>query len=356
METRAAVAERRRMASQASATTGTNARFHMLWDLSPTLLAVLESNLLLAGLYASKAQLLAFLLVQLLLCCNTVSVAAWSGPQYVCGQRCFWVKASSSASSSRYPPLVLVGGLGQTIASYESHLPYLSKNRNVLVYECLGQGFPEITTTKHVYSNVTLPFQAERLLTTVQKVIGHDEFDFVGYSLGARIGMAASIISTDVIRRLHLSGISTKRSLQGEVALESWKSMTRDDNLQGFAWSALQTTYSPSFLHANRHRLAAWVQHLCHSNSAAGLQALLEQAYPSSLDDSWHVCNMATRIKQKGRILVGQDDVMALSAQTITLASLLRWEPPLVIPGCGHAVPMEHARTWQKDVLEFLDQ
>jgi pimeloyl-ACP methyl ester carboxylesterase len=65
---------------------------------------------------------------------------------------------------------------------------------------------------------------------------------------------------------------------------------------------------------------------------------------------------MATRIKQKGRILVGQDDVMALSAETTTLASLLHWEPPLVIPGCGHAVPMEHARMWRKDVLEFLDQ
>lgn len=291
-----------------------------------------------------KSRLCTFLVV--LLCCKTT--LALSEPRYVCGQRCLFVPASST--SPEYPPLVLVGGLGQTIGSYESHLPYLSCDRNVLVYECLGQGFPE--NNGDVYSNVTLPFQAERLLTTVNKIIS-GEFDFVGFSLGGRIGMAAATLGGD-IRRLHLTGIASQRSLQGEVALEAWRNMIQEGNLQGFAWSALQTTYSAPFLQANKHRLSAWVQHLQHSNSAAGLHSLLVQAYPTSLKDPWQVSSMATHIPQKGRILVGECDLMIIDPEA--LASVLQWESPHVIPGCGHAVPMEQPRAWRKNVLEFLDQ
>ena len=265
----------------------------------------------------------------------------------MCGQRCLFVPASSP--SPEYPPLVLVGGLGQTIGSYESHVPYLSRDRNVLVYECLGQGFPE--NNGDVYSNVTLPFQAERLLMTVKEVIS-GEFDFVGFSLGGRIGMAAATLNGD-IRRLHLTGIASRRSLQGEVALEAWRNMIQDGNLQGFAWSALQTTYSASFLHANKHRLSAWVHRLQHSNSEAGLLSLLGQAYPDSPEDPWQVSSMATRIPHKGRILVGECDSMIVDPGA--LASVLQWESPHVIPGCGHAVPLEHPRTWRNHVLEFLD-
>jgi pimeloyl-ACP methyl ester carboxylesterase len=203
-----------------------------------------------------------------------------------------------------------------------------------------------------VYSKVTLPFQAERLLTTVKEIIS-GEFDFVGFSLGGRIGMAAATLGGD-IRRLHLTGIASQRSLQGEVALESWRNMIQDGNLQGFAWSALQTTYSTSFLHVNKHRLSAWVHHVQHSNSAAGLLSLLEQAYPDSPEDPWQVSSMATRISQKGRILVGECDSMIVDPEA--LASVLQWEAPHVIPGCGHAVPMEHPRAWRNHVLEILDQ
>ena len=63
--------------------------------------------------------------------------------QYINGRRCLLSpaigrnKASDSPSST---PLILIGGTAQTITSWEHHVQSLSRNRDVLVYECLGQG------------------------------------------------------------------------------------------------------------------------------------------------------------------------------------------------------------------------
>ena len=208
-----------------------------------------------------------------------------------------------------------------------------------------------------IYANVTLPFQAERLVTTVQAVFGvEQQFDVVGFSLGGRIALAAATLADSKIARLHLTGVATERSLSGLVALQAWTDLTRSNNLQGFGWSALQTTYSPTFLHSNKDKLSGWVQYVCQSNSAAGLHALLEQTHPESSSDLWHVSSMAERSSVKGRLVVGECDVMAPLPNACALANALGWDPPHVVPGCGHAVPIENPRAWRQSVLEFLDQ
>lgn len=207
-----------------------------------------------------------------------------------------------------------------------------------------------------------MPFQAERLLETTREVIGSDEsFDLVGFSLGARICMAAACIDSTRIRRLHLTGVATQRSQQAQVALVAWKELTLHQNLQGFAWSALQTTYSSFFLLANQQRLPLWIDFLCRSNSCTAVHELLTQTHPESPQDPWHVVSMAKRLAssfsaKSGRLLVGELDCMAPPIYAEELASLLKWNPPAIVPASGHAVPTEAASTWRKDVIDFLDR
>ena len=55
------------------------------------------------------------------------------------------IDLSENYSSIKYP-LILIGGTAQTITSWEHHIGQLSRNRDVLVYECLGQGpYPTCT-------------------------------------------------------------------------------------------------------------------------------------------------------------------------------------------------------------------
>ncbi len=65
------------------------------------------------------------------------------------------VKESSSSSSllSPLPPVVILGGMAQSISSWEHHLPILSKERDVFFYEYLGSGLgyrhPEFIGDNH---------------------------------------------------------------------------------------------------------------------------------------------------------------------------------------------------------------
>lgn len=290
---------------------------------------------------------------------------AWSAakPRIVNGQRCLFIPCDNTSNEEHRLPIVLIGGLGQTISTYTPHLSTLGKDRNILVYECRGQGCMEPgESNEDYYNNVTLPFQAKTLLQTTKEIFGKEcKFHVVGFSLGARIAMAAACLDNDdKLQGMSLTGIATERSLEAHVALFAWNQLLlQQDNMQGFAWNALQTTYSSEFLYQNQPRLSTWIETMCQTNSCRGIQALLQQAYPPP-EDPWHVTNMARRLVEKkqhvkGQLIAGQLDVMAPRAKVEQLASLLHWSAPTIVPNCGHAVPMEAGREWRQHVLQYLE-
>ena len=173
-----------------------------------------------------------WLYLPLLLSCIVFLANAWSAaePRIVHGQRCLYVPCPTTTSNNNNPlPMVLIGGLGQTISSYIPHLPTLAKDRSVLVYECRGQGRMEPPEPEDYYNNVTIPFQAERLLETINTVLGEEcKFHLVGFSLGARVAMAAACLDSDNrIQGLVLTGVATQPSLEAKVAMFAWKQLLR---------------------------------------------------------------------------------------------------------------------------------
>lgn len=272
------------------------------------------------------------------------------------GNRYVYLPATTTPSQ---PLLVLMGGMAQTIASWEPHLPFLSGHRNILVYEGIGQG-PDLGNVNDAYVNVSLPFQADVLLETLNAIDEEaykEKVDVVGFSLGGRIAMAMTTRHPQRIRRIHVTGVAADRSDAGHVAAMAWRDLLAAGNTQGFAWSILQTTYAPAFLLRHQNRLTQWTHFIANNNSPRGLSALMEQTYFSK-DDLWTPLAMAKRIQQQqdpigGRLLVGELDQIAPCQETQLLASMLEWQFS-TMKGCGHAVPTENARLWRKDVLNFL--
>lgn len=266
-----------------------------------------------------------------------------------------------------HPPMILIGGMAQTKASWEHQIPYLNKNRQVIVYECMGQGKRDKEDDSN--DDVSLKAQAEQLLATLQE---RDDIqtpvDLVGFSFGARVALATMVLLSgkDVsscIRKLHLTGVATDRSDYGHLAVQAWKEcLQQDPSMRSFAWSILMATYSSYFLRQQQQKsiLDRYVDHICNNNSRNGLVALMEQAEVSDTSDPWHVANMAQQIMSqqfhgKGRICVGKLDQMAPPEYATELSERLGWGTPFVIPGCAHAVAVEGARSWRKDVLDFLN-
>jgi pimeloyl-ACP methyl ester carboxylesterase len=251
-----------------------------------------------------------------------------------------------------YPPLVLIGGMAQTSASWQHQIPSLSKNRQLIVYECLGQG-----KANHDLQDVSLPKQAEALFETLDIIVGPDDpVDIVGFSFGGRVGMASACLQPQRIRKLHLTGVASDRSSYGHLAIEAWKDSIRNDpSLRSFAWSVLLATYSADFLRSQP--IERYLNHICDTNSPEGLLALLEQAEVSDTEDPWHVVSMAKRLPRNlaGKICVGELDRMAPVNHVQELCQQLGWIEPSVIPECAHAVSLEAGRRWKDDVLLFLN-
>lgn len=317
---------------------------------------------------------------------------------------------------AKHPPLVVLGGMAQSITNWEFHLSYLAQHRSVLMYEPFGQGPPPppeniVSTLDQYYSDVSLQRQGEDFWKVVDEAFftpgSHyyeqhslncgdalqPTIDVASFSFGGRVSLAAATLQSHRIRRLHLTGVGAERDALANVHIACWKDLLSTDNdtvedntnhsssnsssrLRSFAWSIILATYSDQFLaSAGSERIKAWVESVCQNNTEEGLRAILSQAHESGTTTnhhSWTPAAMAERIQTsksipKCRILVGSKDTIAHPSQAIRLAEMLHMSDDQVdaninnddtykvVDGCGHSVPMEAMRVWREDVLQFLN-
>jgi len=241
-----------------------------------------------------------------------------------------------------------------------------------------------------MHNNVTLPRQAEQLRQTLlfivaetwgcdddddddgDHVVDQCRFDLVGFSLGGRIAMAFACLYPTQVRTLHLTGVAWDRSARGKMNVAAWKDiLSRGDSaanekstLQAFAWLAILSTYSPSFLLKQRDKIPIWVDVVASGHSVKGLSSLMEQTHPSEHGDdddgnAWTVPKMAHRIQLVPggaiHLVAGEMDEMVALDQVHKLAKGLHCETS-ILPTAAHAVPFEAARAWRATVLRHLDQ
>jgi pimeloyl-ACP methyl ester carboxylesterase len=311
--------------------------------------------------------------------------ASFPSIQYIAGRRCLFAPCRDPSSREANCPLVVIGGTAQTISSWEHQVPGLSKDRDVLIYECLGQGpVPVDGCATHDFSNVTLPYQAEVLASVVDAAYDSGLFqerlvDVAGFSLGGRIALATASIYPHMFRRLHITGVGAARDDYAKVILESWKDILMqgrppdaeggDDGetaLRAFGWSTILATYSREFVAAmGAKKMRTWVDGIANQNTMEGISALLEQTHGEVEIDEWSPLLMARRISQsqgniagsnrlRGKLVVGGNDQMATPAEVERLGKELGWEVLILTTSAGHAVPMECAREWRADLLNFL--
>ena len=297
------------------------------------------------------------------------TVHGMAAMEYVAGQRCLLVPCTRPQKKSSERPIVILGGMAQSILSWEGHVSFFSQSRDVVVYEARGQG-PYAPHDTLRLQNVSLPAQAMYLMKTLQELnlVSSSSVDLVGFSLGGRIAMATSLLYPDRVHQLHLTGVAVDRSPMGHLTIASWKDhVQNNDNLKSFAWSALLATYSPTTLkywHDKPDQLKTTLDFVTKHNTREGLMALLDQTHTHDDDDAanknneWSVASMASRISPTihGHACVGSlDHNMAPVTQVEKLCHILKWKSPTILEGAGHAVPMEQPRAWRKDVMDFLN-
>ncbi|CAB9527615.1 Alpha beta hydrolase [Seminavis robusta] len=191
--------------------------------------------------------------------------------------------------------MVIIGGMAQSIPSWEAQIPSLSQSRDVLLYEARGQGPPPKERSPESFEDVSLPAQANMLMETLDEILDksqqqqQQQVDLVGFSLGGRIALATCILFPERIRKVHITGVSADRSPLGHLTVASWKDHVRNgDTLRSFAWSVLLTTYSSKTIQYwtdNPDYFYPILDFVAQQNTREGLIALLEQCHAKDDDD-----------------------------------------------------------------------
>jgi pimeloyl-ACP methyl ester carboxylesterase len=261
------------------------------------------------------------------------------------------ISLSKSPNSSNRP-LVVIPGFAQSIVIYNQHLPTLSQCRDVILYQPRGTGRAPVDN----YDDLSLPAQACALISVIDSVYDKQTaVDLAGFSMGGRIALATCCMYGDRVDKIHLTGVALRPSEEAEAQFHAWKELLRQDNLQGFAWCALLSSYGSAFLKQHKERLVLWVEQLEKSHNTQGLLKVLEQTHK----DGWHVEQMVDELltvnPSRIRLLVGADDRFATVDQVSALRDRLQRSSFASAPGCGHAVPLEAPKKWRTDVMTFLE-
>lgn len=246
-------------------------------------------------------------------------------------------------------PLVLVGGMTQTVSSWGGQLRPLSRTRDVIAYETRGQGATELSLTQ-----ADLPRHVEDFVALVQSLGLPTPLDLCGFSFGARVSLAIAATRPTLVRRLVLSGLGLDRGVVGRLIVDGWIAALRTGDLEALARVSLTDIVGPAYLEAHAPLVEPMVRAVVQRNSFEGISALFRQTLRPPEGSSWTPEALAPRVQCPALVMGGQLDRLAPPDEVRQLAQRMgaRYRD---LPQAGHTIPIEAADAWRDAVLELLD-
>nr|WP_276602588.1 alpha/beta hydrolase [Nannocystis pusilla] len=253
-------------------------------------------------------------------------------------------------SDGTAPPLVIVGGMTQTLASWGAQVRPLSAQRPVLVYEARGQGQTRLATR-----DVSPPVHVGDFEHLLDALGVTEPVDLCGFSFGGRIALGIAAERPERVRRLVLSGVGAGRGALARVILRAWREALGTGDLEALAWLSLADTLGPRYLEANESVLAAFVKATVRRNAYENTAALFAQTLDDGPDSLWAPLKLAPRVRAPVLLLAGELDRLASPSELEALAAAFPTPARVeVLPDVGHTVAIEAPEPWRARVLEFL--
>jgi 3-oxoadipate enol-lactonase len=248
------------------------------------------------------------------------------------------------------PPLVLLGGMTQTIASWGGQLRPLSATRTVVAYEARGQG-----STSLSIAQVDLPRHVEDFVALVHALALPTPLDLCGFSFGGRVSLAVAATRPELVRRLVLSGVGLDRGVVGRLVVAGWIASLRTGDLEALARISLPDIAGPKWLAEHEQLVESMVTAVVQRNSFEAIAALLRQTLQTSEGSPWATRALVERVRCPALVMGGAHDRLAPPDEVRELAARLD-AGCHVFADAGHTIPIEVAQDWRDAVLAFLDE
>jgi 3-oxoadipate enol-lactonase len=246
-------------------------------------------------------------------------------------------------------PLVLIGGMTQTISSWGGQLRPFSTTRPVITYETRGQG-----STSLSFAEAHLARHVEDFAALVHALSLPTPLDLCGFSFGGRVSLAIAATRPELVRRLVLSGVGLDRGVVGRLIVEGWIAALRTGDLELLARISLADIAGPAYLEAHAELVEAMVTAVVQRNSFEGIRALFLQTLQPPAGSPWSTSALAERVRCPALVMGGALDRLAPPGEVRELAERMGARHRS-FADAGHTIPIEAAEAWRAAVLEHLD-
>lgn len=246
-------------------------------------------------------------------------------------------------------PLVLVGGMTQTLASWGGQLRPLAETRTVLAYEARGQG-----TTELDLGDCSLARHVDDFAALHAALGFTGPVDLCGFSFGGRLALAIAAERPDLVASLVCCGVALDRGIVGRLIVRGWLAALATGDLEALARVSLPEILGPKWLAANASLIEPVIRATVERNRYAGVLALMRATAALADDSPWQVAALAPRVRARTLCMVGALDRLAPPDEVAGLAELLGAELH-VEPEVGHTLAIEAPASWRARLLAFLD-
>jgi 3-oxoadipate enol-lactonase len=250
-------------------------------------------------------------------------------------------------------PIVLIGGMTQTLASWGAQIRPLAERRIAIAYEARGQGTTELSLEDCTLRQQVVDFAA------LHGALGLDgPVDLCGFSFGGRLALAIAAERPDLVHRLVLTGVALDRGIIGRLIVRGWLAALATGDLEALTRVSLPDILGPAYLEANAALVEPMVRASIERNRHAGVLALMRATIDLPEGSPWGAAALAERVRAHritALCLGGALDRLAPPAEVEALALALAGAHA-IIDGVGHTVAIEAPHAWRECALAFLDQ
>lgn len=236
--------------------------------------------------------------------------------------------------------LVLLHGLGGTLHDWDRFIPDLSRYHRVLRWDV--RGFGASGKPAGPYS----PQLFARDLAGLIRTLGITKTHVAGISMGGVIAQRFTLDYPEFVSSLTLMSTSSE---VGEAAQKAWGKTADIIEQRGFSSSTefAQRVFAPSFVKNAPQEVQAMVERTATNDPrayAAAARAIGSYNWTAEL----------RRIQVPTLILQGCEDQLTPPGGSIKLSRGIPRSRLLMIPDCGHVIPVEKPALFQQTLLAFL--
>ncbi len=242
-------------------------------------------------------------------------------------------------------PLVLLPGMWCDHHDFDAVVYGMSKDYRTIGVDLRGHGGSGIPAKSWTVEDL-----AHDLLQILD-FLGIDAAVVVGHSLGGMAALQMALMAPSRLRGLVLLSTSAEAEKPERRSQLSLMSMTI--NMGGMnRWLARRVArafFSSSFARRSPAPIKAWRRRLRAMPKRALLQAL------EAVRDRPSVVDRLGTLGMPALVMGTREDPVAEPAQAETMARRIEHARLLMLPGGGHALPMEHSRDLVQALHQFMN-